>query len=154
MLSKLVYEYGTHSLYYEDGDIYSQYFSLALDTLEMLYKLENGRLIGIQGFFPLVNAVLCNIELPTCERGDYYLSKIDFSQFKQGEAYDFIKKSHPEFEYFKPLIIRFDKEKGIIQIGETLAKSETGIKVSDNVILGCDNSENIKAIYIIPSKFI
>ena len=43
----------THILNTNFGQDHVSIFSLAIDTLEMVFELQTGKLIGIQGFLPL-----------------------------------------------------------------------------------------------------
>ena len=50
--------------------------------------------------------------------------------------------------------IKYDKEKGIIQIGSEMQNGEVGMKISDNILCGLDSNLDLKCIYVIPTKFV
>lgn len=49
-MREMIYDFTTHSLYYENESIDVPNFSLAIDTLEMIFELQTGKLLSIQGF--------------------------------------------------------------------------------------------------------
>ena len=50
-LSELIYDFKTHGLYYETQNTNNPSFSLAIGTLEMVFELQTGKLVRIEGFF-------------------------------------------------------------------------------------------------------
>ncbi len=153
-MNKMIYDFTTHSLYYENEDIDVPTFSLAIDTLEMVFEVETGKLMRVQGFFPIIRAVSCNIDIPEWEEGDYLINNIDFSACKQNEIYDLIQKDPQTKKYFEKFVTKFDKEKGIIQIGEEMKEGDVGIKVNKNIMCGFDENSNLKCLYIVPTEFV
>lgn len=91
-MRELIYDFATHSLYYENQSIDVSMFSLTINTLEMVFELQTGKLLYIQGFFPLIQADESNILLPPCVKGDYLLHNFDSSMYNQNEVYDITKK--------------------------------------------------------------
>lgn len=154
MAGRMVYEFKTHSLYYESKQIFVPNFSFTIDTLEIICELKSGKLLGVQGFFPLLKASIEIIELPNTKKCSYYIPGVHRLNCKKNSIYDLMKKVPETEKYFKPLFIRFDKNKGIIHIGVKLSKKEIGIKIDNNIICGCDMNLNIKSLYIIPNQFI
>lgn len=57
-------------------------------------------------------------------------------------------------KYFEKVPIRYDMEKGIIQVGEEIKEKENTIKVNDNILCGLDKNLDLKYVYIIPTRFI
>lgn len=153
-MREMIYDFTTHSFYYANKDINVPNFSLAIDTLEMVFELQTGKLIGIQGFFPLIQASKSTICLPVFQNGDYILDKFYLSTCNSNEVYDLIKKIPQTKKYFEKISIKFDKEKGIIQIGETVKEHEPTIKVNDNIMCSLDQNLDLKCVYIIPTRFI
>ena len=76
------------------------------------------------------------------------------SVYKQDEVYDMIKKIPQTKKYFEKIKIKYDKEKGIIQVGSEMQKGEVGIKINDNILCGLDSNLDLKCLYLIPTKFI
>lgn len=153
-MSGMIYNFLTHNIYYETQDINYPTFSLAIDTLEMIFAFKTGKLLRIQGFFPLIKSNVCNINLPIYEEGDYVLSNLELSSYEQNRIYDLICKIPQTREYFEKIIVRYDMEKGLIQIGKGAQTGEVGIKVSDNIICVLDHNLILKSLYICPTKFI
>ena len=91
-MKEMIYDFTTHSLYYKNQDIEVPNFSLTIDTLEMVFELQTGKLLCIQGFFPLIQAVKSNIRLPVCDKADYLLCNFDLSTCNQNEVYDLTKE--------------------------------------------------------------
>ena len=147
----MIYDFAIHTLYYENQDITVPVFSLAIDTLELVFEIQTGKLLCIQGFFPLVHASEEDIRLPVCKKGDYILHNFDLSACKQNAVYDLIKKIPQTQKYFEKPVLKYDKERGIIQIGK---ESETVIAVNDNIFCGLDQNADLKCIYILPARFI
>ncbi len=56
-MDNMIYDFKTHSLYYENQNISVPNFSLSIDTLEIVFELQTWKLLGIQGFFPIINAI-------------------------------------------------------------------------------------------------
>lgn len=48
-MKDMIYNFATHSLYYENQGIDAAKFSLAIDTLEMIFELKTGKLLCVQG---------------------------------------------------------------------------------------------------------
>lgn len=153
-MREMIYDFTTHSLYYENQGIDVPNFSLSIDTLEMVFELQTGKLLCIQGFFPLMHASKSNIHLPTYDKKDYLLHNFDLSTCNQNEVYDLTKKIPQTQKYFENKFIKYDREKGIIQIGHEIKKQETVIEVNNNILCGLDQNLDLKCVYIIPTRFI
>lgn len=140
-MREMIYDFTTHSLYYENQGIEVPNFSLTIDTLEMVFELQTGKLLCIQGFFPLIQAVKCNIHLPACNKADYILHNFDLSICNQNEVYDLTNKIPETQKYFEKMSIKYDRRKGIIQIGEEMREQDTAIEVNNNILCGLDIRE-------------
>ena len=70
-MNEMIYDFKTHSLSYRNPDIDVSHFSLAIDTLELVFEIQTGKLLGVQGFFPLIKANVCNVDFPKCKLGEY-----------------------------------------------------------------------------------
>lgn len=150
----MIYDFKIHSLYYENPSISVPVFSLLIDTLEMVFELHTGKLVRIQGFFPIVKAITCSISLPMCDKKEYVLKKSDLSSYEQNKVYDMLQRMPQIEKYFEKMQIKYDKEKGIIQVGSEMQKGEVGIKINNNILCGFDSNLYLKSLYIIPTKFI
>ena len=82
-----------------------------------------------------------DIRLPVRKKGDYILHNFDLSACKQNAVYDLIKKIPQTQKYFEKPSLKYDKERGIIQIGK---ESETVIEVNDNIFCGLDQNADLK----------
>lgn len=153
-MNKMIYDFKTHSLSYRNPDIDVLHFSLAIDTLELIFELKTGKLLGVQGFFPLIKANVCDIDFPKCKLGDYFLHNIDLSIFKKGEVYDLIQKIPQTKKYFEEMSVKYDKVKRIIQIGENSSEGENLIRANNNIVCGLDENSDLRCVYIIPEEFI
>lgn len=153
-MNEMIYDFKTHSLTYKNLGIDVLHFSLAIDTLELIFELQTGKLLGVQGFFPLINADVCNIDFPKCKLGDYFLHNIDLSIFKKDEVYDLIEKIPQTKKYFEKMSVKYDKVKHIIQIGENPSEGENLIRVNNNIVCGLDKNWDLGCVYIMPEKFI
>ena len=56
-----IYNYNTHSLTRSNN--HESVYLLTINFLELLFDYNTNELIDIYGFFPLVNAIKCNIDL-------------------------------------------------------------------------------------------
>lgn len=153
-MDNLIYDFKSHSLYYEKPSISVPIFSLLIDTLEMVFELQTGKLIGIQGFFPIIKAITCSISLPMCDKKEYVLKNSDLSSYEQNKVYDMLQRMPQIKKYFEKMQIKYDKERGIIQVGSDMQKGEIGIKINNNILCGFDNNLDLKCLYIIPTIFI
>lgn len=153
-MKEMIYDFAMHTLYYEKQDIRVPNFSLAIDTLELVFEIQTGKLLCIQGFFPLVKASKGNVNLPVCKKGDYFLHNFDLSTCKQNEVYDLIKKVPQTQKYFANVVVKYDKERGIIQVGKETKGNETVIEVNDNIFCELDQNSDLECIYIVPTRFI
>ena len=153
-MNNMIYDFKTHSLYYDAPNTNIPNFSLTIDTLELVFELQTGRLVRIQGFFPIIKAITCSINLPAWDEKDYVLQNTDLSIYRQNEVYDMIQKIPQIKKYFEKMQIKYDKEKGIIQIGSEMQNGEVGMKISDNILCGLDSNLDLKCIYVIPTKFV
>lgn len=153
-MNEMIYDFTTHSLYYENQDVDVLNFSLAIDTLEMVFELQTGKLLRIQGFFPLIKATVCTIDFPKWKEGDYLLYNIDLSVCRENEVYDLVRKIPQTQKYFEKKSIKYDKEKGIIQVGEDVQEGKDVIKVNNNIFCALDDNLNLRGVYIMPQRFI
>ena len=119
----------------------------------MVFDLKTGKLLKVQGFFPLIKVTACDIELPKWKEEDYLLHNIDLSVFKENEVYDLIQKIPQTQKYFEKSLIMYDKEKGIIQVGQDIKIGEKGIRVNNNIFCGLNQNLDLKCVYIIPTRF-
>lgn len=150
----MIYEFASHSLYYEDEKRAAGVFSLLLDTLELEYDLEKGKLIGAKGYLPLVNAKSTSISLNGYKNGDIYLKNIKENCYQENATYDILDKIPEIRAYFEPLNIMYDDDNGIIQLGTDLVSDDELVKVDNNIICGIDSQANMKSIFLIPSKIV
>lgn len=153
-MDSMIYDFKTHSLYYENPSFNVPVFSLTIDTLEMVFELYTGKLVRIQGFFPIVKAIMCSISLPICNKEDYVIKNIDLSSYEQNKVYDMIQKMPQIRKYFEKMQVKYDKEKGIIQVGSEMQNGEVGIQINDNILCGFDGNLDLKCLYIVPTKFV
>lgn len=153
-MKEMIYDFSMHSLYYESQNMEIHSFSLAIDTLELVFEIQTGKLLYVQGFFPLIQATKNNINLPVCKKNDYFLHNFDLSTCEKNKVYDLTKKIPNTCRYFERIPTRYDEKRGIIQIGEEMKKNEMTIKVNDNILCGLDNNSDLKCIYILPTRFI
>ena len=84
----------------------------------------------------------------------YLLHNFDLSTCNQNEVYDLIKKIPQTQKYFEKEFVKYDKEKGIIQVGGEMKEQETAIEVNNNILCGLDQNLDLKCLYIIPTRFI
>lgn len=143
----MIYDFTIHTLYYEDQNITVSNFSLAIDTLELVFEIQTGKWLCIQGFFPLVQASEGKVSIPLCKKGDYLLHNFDLTTCRQNEVYDLTKKIPQIQKYFEEVLIKYDKESGIIQIGKEMKDNEIVIEVNDNIFCGLDQNSDLKCIY-------
>lgn len=152
MEENMIYDFKTHSI-----NIINRYresrFSLTIETLELVIDFRTKRLLYVQGYFPLLNAVDAMIKLPKERKGDYFFDKIDDSNISPYDIYSLADKQPQSEMYLKKFPELFDKEKGIIQLGSNERKRLDFIRINNNLIVGQDNKFIIKCIYIIPDKF-
>ena len=153
-MNEMIYDFKTHSLSYRNPDIEVLHFSLAIDTLELIFELQTGKLLGAQGFFPLINVDVCSIDFPKYKLGDYLLHNINLSIFKKDEVYDLIQKIPQTKKYFEEMFVKYDKVKHIIQIGENSSEGENLIMVNNNIVCGLDENLELRCVYIMPDEFI
>lgn len=156
---EMIYDFKTHSLYNDAQSFTAPKFSFVIDTLEMFFELETGRLVAIQGFFPIINARVRDIALPRWEYGEYMLKNVDLSEFEPGMAYSLTKTMPKTRKYFGKTAIgrdklKYDKEKGVICIGCEAQTGDTGIKVNDNILCCFDENSTLKCVYLIPTRFV
>lgn len=150
---KMIYEFKTHSIYYDSNDMMCNTFSLTIDTLEMLFELKTGKFIGIQGYFPLLRAQKCKLTLPQIKNyNDYYLDNV--SGYRLGFTYDLTVEIPQTRTYFAKMNIKFDREKGIIQVGTNLGNNDKILKIDENIVLIFDHQNILKCIFIVPTVFL
>ena len=116
--------------------------------------MHTGKLLGIQGFLPIIKANICEIDIPLSEKKDYVLQNILMENYQVNGVYDFLYKVPQSKKYFENNTIKYDKKKGIIQIGSEIQKGEMCIKVDENIMCGVDKNMNLKCVYIMPTEFI
>lgn len=153
MNNPMIYEYKTHSLYYEHEVGRGSVVSLMLDTLELVYDFNSGKLLSVTGFLPLIHAAKVNISLGISTAGNIYLKNINDHAYQENFVYDMLDTIMSSKKYFSTLNLRYDMLHGIIQIGTNLNNSDQLIKINDNIVCGIDVKEDLKSVYLIPSEF-
>ena len=100
---EMIYDFSIHALYYDTQDILRPNFSLALDTLELVFDMQTDELLRIQGFLSLVQASIEKIQLPPYENGSFLLNGTDLSMCKENEVYDMVKIIPRVKRYFEKM---------------------------------------------------
>lgn len=148
----MIYNFSNHSFSYEAKK--EQTFSLVLDTLELEYNLETGKLIDINGYLPLVSAQNIDISIPPVKSDIIQFEFSEADEVEDGDAFDIFDEIPEMTKYFIPKQIVYDRNKGIIKIGADLTNQEKIIKINNNILCGLTKDRIIKCIYLIPDKFI
>ena len=145
----MIYNFNTHSLDYTAKVIPT--FSLALNTIELEYILQSGKLVDVTGFLPLIKSEKTKINI-----GKYSSSSFFFedSLAEANDVFDIFDKIPEIKKYFIPQTIKFDEDKGIIQVGTDLELEDKILKVNDSIFYGVDLDGFLKCLYLIPEKFI
>ncbi|KST94419.1 hypothetical protein LKF67_0407 [Lactococcus lactis subsp. lactis] len=148
----MIYNFSNHSFSYEAKN--EQTFSLVLDTLELEYNLETGKLIDINGYLPLASAQNIDISIPPVKSDIIQFEFSEADEVENGDAFDIFDEIPEMTKYFIPKQIVYDRNKGIIKIGADLTNQEKIIKINKNILCGLTKDRIIKCIYLIPDKFI
>lgn len=148
----MIYNFSNHSFSYEAKN--EQTFSLVLDTLELEYNLETGKLIDINGYLPLASAQNIDISIPPVKSDIIQFEFSEADEVEDGDAFDIFDEIPEMTKYFIPKQIVYDRNKGIIKIGADLTDQEKIIKINKNILCGLTKDRIIKCIYLIPDKFI
>jgi hypothetical protein len=148
----MIYNFSNHSFSYEAKN--EQTFSLVLDTLELEYNLETGKLIDINGYLPLASAQSIDISIPPVKSDIIQFEFSEADEVEDGDAFDIFDEIPEMTKYFIPKQIVYDRNKGIIKIGADLTNQEKIIKINNNILCGLTKDRIIKCIYLIPDKFI
>ena len=85
----LIYNFKEHGLYFDKEDDGVPKVYISINTLELIFDLTTGTLIGVQGFLPLVRALISKIDLPDVIEKAYRLAKDDLKECKCNEVYEF-----------------------------------------------------------------
>lgn len=152
-MKNLIYDFSIHSLYYADRTLTIPYFSLAIDTLELLCNSKDGTAIGVQGFLPLVKAMRGRIHLPSI-KGNCIIKEIELSKVRQYMVYDFARIKKSNCKYFEPIRVTYDRANRIILVGNDTTTFDIAGQASENLICGFDKESNLKALYIFPDQFV
>lgn len=148
-----IYNYNTHSLNCSNN--YESVYSLTINFLELLFDYKTNELIDIYGFFPLVNAIKCNIDLPEWKNAKFYINISNNIQIKEKNIYNYGDVIVDKRRYLTDAIIKFDEKKGIICIGDaSILKTDDVIKINKNIICIANIDNILKCIYIIPDAFV
>ena len=150
----LIYDFETHSLYYENFQKFEHVFYLELDTLEIKCLTDSGEITGIQGFLPLVNSVREKIEIKSYRKGSVCIGNVQKYKYKENMTYDLFEEEPMLRLYLKNKLIKYDDNQGIICIGSKLRMEDEIIKINKNRLCGIDRLYNLKCMYIIPDKFL
>lgn len=148
----MIYNFSNYSFSYEAKN--EQTFSLVLDTLELEYNLETGKLIDINGYLPLASAQNIDISIPPVKSDIIQFEFSEADEVEDGDAFDIFDEIPEMTKYFIPKQIVYDRNKGIIKIGADLTNQEKIIKINKNILCGLTKDRIIKCIYLIPDKFI
>lgn len=152
-MNNMVYDFVTHSLSYENRNNDQQVFSLLIDTLEIECELRTGKIVGVQGFLPLIMAEKDNINIKSFYEGDASIGDVNEHPYIENAAYDLLEKIPKSKKYFGTVSVKYDEKKGIIQLGTEIDFNEKIVKVNRNIYCGLDINEELKCIYIIPDVF-
>lgn len=150
----LIYEKATHSLLNTNPNITGEVFSFCISiTLELWVEYSTGKCLGLDGFFPLINAKHIRLELPTATKNGYAFSPEIISDAKLHMTYDLKNKKGEILPYFSTDNLAFDETQGIIRSG-----IDTGdliyCRIDPNVIAGINEENEIQCFYIKPNEFV
>ncbi len=148
----MIYNFSNHGFSYEAKN--EQTFSLVLDTLELEYNLETGKLIDINGYLPLVSVQNIDISIPPVKSGIIQFEISEADEVEDGDAFDIFDEIPEMTKYFIPKQIVYDRNKGIIKIGAALTNQEKIVKINNSILCGLTKDRIIKCICLIPDKFI
>ena len=149
----LIYDFKTHSLYYECFQEIEHVFFLAIDTLEIKCLISSGKIIGVQGFLPLINSIKEKMEIKTYENGTLCIGNVSKYNYAENMLYNIFDKEPSSEQYFANKPIRYDN-RGIVFLGTFPENDERIIKINKNIFCGVDKLYNLKCIYILPDKFL
>lgn len=149
----MIYESKTHSIISE-MTCYDNTFSLTISTLELVIDLKSKKLLTVEGYFPLIQAVNKVLNLPNVNNGDFYITNFDFSFIEEFDVYKMSDMIPDVYDYFHKNPIYFDKINNIILFGDSNCVQECKVKINKNIIIGYDHKLNLKCIYIILDKYI
>lgn len=148
-----VYNYKTHNLSCSNNK--GRFYSLTINFVELLFDYHTNELIDIFGFFPLVNAIKCNIDLPEGRNAKFYINISNNIKIKEKNIYNYSDVIVDKRKYLTDATIKFDEKKGIICIGEdSILKTDDVIKINKNIICIANIDNVLKCIYIIPDAFV
>lgn len=153
-MDKMIYDFKTHSLSYEDREIKKPIFSLMIDTLEIECMLETGEIIGVQGFLPLIKAEKKAITIGPFHEQSIRIGSVKEQEYKENMAYDLLEKEDEIKQYFGKLQIEYDEKAGIIQLGSELEKEDKTIKITHNIYGGLNMNSKLKCLYLLPDTFL
>lgn len=142
------YDFSNHSLYNEEFYYLESVFSLYIDTLEMIFDYSSGKLIGVQGFFPLLKATRIEIDFPIFIDGMYRVPRYDELEIAEYMAYDFDVICKESAKYFSPLTISYDSMKGLIIIGSINISEDVAIRIRSDTFCFFDDNNNLKGLCI------
>jgi len=153
MLNKMIYDFAEHGLYYEKQNSGVDWFSLCIETLELECDLLTGKLLGVNGYLPLVKATKKRINLVDVVEKSIFLINPQEKDYIRGLAYKMALKVPGTEKFFNPFSVIFDSSQGVIQIGKGCKRKETLIRVDKNIICGMDSKSTLTRIILIPDEF-
>lgn len=149
----MIYNFKTHSI--NNSKKFDNVYYLTIGFLEIIFDFKTDELLGLEGFFPLVKSEKGTINLPECVDDKYFISNIDKARICKGYVYDYCDKVVEHGGYFINQNIKYDVEKGVIALGNTInLLTDKSIQVDKNIICVVDLKNILKRIYIIPDEFI
>ena len=150
----LIYEKSCHGLYYDDLQKTKHYFSLAIQTLELIVDCFSGELLYAIGYFPLIRAKKSVILLPKCKGFGFVFDKKIKENATPSVAYNFEDFFPKSKQIFTSENLFYDKEVGIIKYGKDNYLTFRHIKINDNLCIAVNADNEIQCLYIKPDKFI
>ena len=151
---KMIYNFEEHGLYYEKNFSGVPYFSLTINTLELLFDLSNGRLLWVSGYLPLVQAMRKNIPMLRHSERDFFLENIGQEGFRRATAYNIFEVMPLTKKYFQDVAIKLDPLKGIIQLGAEIELHEEVFSVDKNIFYAVDSDGTLKSLCLVPDEFL
>lgn len=140
-----IYDVKGHGIYEKDRN-FSQYASLEIITLEVLFDCGTGELLGVQGFFPLTKAMNATIEIPECEEDAFR-----FDPKIRQESIPFVAHSYGDYfkgweAVFNDSNLLFDRESRLIRYGLDCAGRH--IRINENLYVAVDSNGALSCLFI------
>jgi hypothetical protein len=149
----LIYQFSTHSLQSSKSYETETFSWVIASTLEIIVDYMSGRMLTVEGFYPIIQAKKRIIRFPRNVKLDYFFDQRILVGLEKNMVYS-LENRFPEYKsIFTIDNLYYDEKHGIIMNGID-DEDLNYYRVSSNVCVAANKEGKLRCLYIKPDQFI